>query len=211
MPRQNRVTPFGEIVASPARGTLMGNRGCLHAANGQVTKAWARKAWVTCLLSYNGRQREVMAPGQYTELFFLDEATALAAGHRPCGTCQKERYKQFKDCWIAANRGVTASPVTSIGAIDEYLHDERHASNQAVRYATATLGELPDGCFVFRDDRPGDAWLYWQGQLHRWEPAGYQAGEAVQAREVVRVITPPSIVRMLREGYIPKVVASATP
>jgi hypothetical protein len=100
MPLQNRVNPYGEIVANASRGAWMGNRGCLHGANRQLTsKRWTRKAWVICELSFHGRHRDVMAPGSYTELFFLDEATALAAGHRPCGTCRKAASKDFVAAW----------------------------------------------------------------------------------------------------------------
>ena len=100
MPLQNRVTPFGEIVVSAARGTLMGNRGCLHDAERRLTgRRWTTRAWVTCALSFNGRRRQLMTPGFYTELFFLDEATALAAGHRPCAECRRSAYRAFKERW----------------------------------------------------------------------------------------------------------------
>lgn len=100
MPLQNRVTPFGEIVASEARGTLMGNRGCLHDEHRNLgRRRWTTKSWVTCLLSFGGRRRELMRPGYYTELFFLDEATALAAGHRPCAECRREAFRRFVDGW----------------------------------------------------------------------------------------------------------------
>src|SRR3954468_18219668 len=92
LPRQNRVTPFGDIVANPARGTLMGNRGCLHDASGRIVRPFRLTNWIYCLLEFKGRHRQVMSPGRYTELFFLDEATALAAGHRPCAECQRGRY-----------------------------------------------------------------------------------------------------------------------
>ncbi|WP_197446143.1 hypothetical protein [Tautonia plasticadhaerens] len=97
MPRRNRVTPHGEIVAVPARGTLMGNRGVFHDAKGQIRRPWALRRWILCVLAFKGRCRQVMAPGRYTELFFVDEATGLAAGHRPCAECQRARYNAFRD------------------------------------------------------------------------------------------------------------------
>ena len=107
MPRQNRVTPFGDIVAVPARGMFMGNRGCLHDASAQLTgrivRPYRLTNWIYCVLSFKGRHRQVMSPGRYTELFFLDEATALAAGHRPCAECQRGRYNEFMRCWAAGN------------------------------------------------------------------------------------------------------------
>ena len=104
MPLQNRVTPFGELIATPARGTLMGNRGCLHDAQQRIRRTFAVKRWIICVLEFKGRHRQVMAPGQYTELFFLDEATALAAGHRPCAECQRARYDLFRAHWAGRGR-----------------------------------------------------------------------------------------------------------
>src|SRR5688500_8008085 len=101
MPRQNRVTPFGELIAAPARGTLMGNRGCLHDGDQRIRRLFVGKRWIHCVLEFKGRRRQVMAPGRYTELFFLDESTALAAGHRPCAECQRDRYLEFRRCWMA--------------------------------------------------------------------------------------------------------------
>lgn len=205
MPSQNRVTPFGKIVAISAKGSMMGNRGCLHSAEGDITKQWVRKAWVTCLLKYNNRHRQVMAPGQYTELFFLDEATALAAGHRPCGTCQKSRYSEFKSLWVKSNTNFSSEPVTSIGQIDEYLHKERYASKGTNEFVKESLDQLPEGCFVVRENGPNTAWLYWEGRLHRWGGEGYDTDESGGADEIVGVLTPASIVRMFREGFRPEV------
>src|SRR5262249_11244908 len=121
MPRQNRVTPWGEIVATPERGTLMGNRGVLHDGEGRIVRPWRQKRWIACLLQFKGRKRAVMSPGRYTELFFLDEATALAAGHRPCAECLRDRFTAFRDAWI---RGRAAGKVTA-PEIDSRLHTER--------------------------------------------------------------------------------------
>ena len=125
MPLQNRVTPWGEIVALPERGLFMGNRGCLHDGQRRVVKQWARNPWVTCALVFKDRHRPVMAPNQYTELFFLDEATALAAGHRPCATCRRDAYDTFKVYWLAANPDLAATTDGSMEAIDRLLHAER--------------------------------------------------------------------------------------
>src|SRR4051794_26424644 len=99
MPRQNRVTPSGDIITTPERGTLMGNRGVLHDADARIVRRWQGKRWIACVLEFKGRWRPVMAPGRYTELFFLDEATALAAGHRPCAECRRRRFDEFRDTW----------------------------------------------------------------------------------------------------------------
>src|SRR6202161_2154067 len=99
MPRQNRVTPFGEIITTPERGTFMGNRGVLHDTEGSLERAWQAKRWLVCVLEFRGRKRQVMTPKRYTELFFLDEATALAAGHRPCRECRYADYQRFRSLW----------------------------------------------------------------------------------------------------------------
>lgn len=125
VPRQNRVTPFGDIVASSARGTLMGNRGCLHDASGRITRPYRLTAWIYCLLEFKGRRRAVMSPGKYTELFFLDEATALAAGHRPCAECQRGRYNEFMAYWGKANAELLGGEKLRAGAVDAVLQRER--------------------------------------------------------------------------------------
>src|SRR5499427_5932894 len=105
MPRQNRVNPLGEIVAAPDRGLFMGNRGCLHDAQGNIRRAWQLERWIVCLLEFKGRKRRVMTQGHYTELFFLDEATAFAAGHRPCAECRRERFVRFLEIWRSLHPG----------------------------------------------------------------------------------------------------------
>src|SRR3954451_8147614 len=125
MPRQNRVTPFGEIVAVPERGTMMGNRGVLHDARGRIFRPWQVKRWLICLLEFRGRHRAVMAPNRYTELFFLDEATALAAGHRPCFECRRGRFLAFRDAWAAGNRESIGPEAIRAAMIDDRLHAER--------------------------------------------------------------------------------------
>ena len=130
MPLQNRVSPRGDVIAVAARGALMGNRGRLHDATRQVVRRQVSsyRAWVTCLLAFKGRRRTVMAPGRYTELFFLDEATALAAGHRPCGECRRADYRRFKTAWLAGNPGRGLAGAVPIAAIDLELHGDRLTS-----------------------------------------------------------------------------------
>ena len=125
MPLQNRVDPWGQLRAVPARGSLLGNRGILHNQAQEIVTSWRTKAWITCQLVWKGRRRIVMRPGSYTELFFLDEATAFAAGHRPCAECRRGRFTEFKAAWLAANPGVTSSATPPMAEIDKVLHAER--------------------------------------------------------------------------------------
>ena len=148
MPLQNRVTPFGEIVAIPERGTLMGNRGILHDAGGQVRRRWAGRAWISCLLEFQGRRDPVMAPGHYTRLFFLDEPTAFAAGHRPCAYCRRADYVAFRDTWAAANAHLGLGSRPRATEIDRVLHAERLAEGGSKRLHPTELARLPDGVMV---------------------------------------------------------------
>lgn len=199
MTLQNRVDPFGAIVADPARGTMMGNRGRLHDAARHIGgRRWATKAWICCRLAFRGRQRQVMAPGSYTELFFLDEATAFAAGHRPCYECRRADYNQFLGAWSRGHGGDRAS--LRAGAIDARLHAER--VERGVHEARP--GDLPDGTFVTLSDDPAAAWLLWRGALRRWSFTGYGPPVAVPTA-TVRVVTPSSTVAALASGYRPGV------
>jgi len=208
MPLQNRVTPWGEIVATPERGLFMGNRGCLHDGHRRVTKAWARTPWVTCLLEFKERHRVVMSPGQYTELFFLDEATALAAGHRPCATCRRAEYDAFKAQWLEANPELAARSEEKITEIDKLLHAERADARRKKRTWSARLGDLPDGSMVVRRGTP-DPLLVWGGQVHTWTPGGYTAARSLDPDTEVEVLTPFSVVKTLAQGYRPVVHPSA--
>jgi hypothetical protein len=210
-PLQNRVTPFGEVIRTPARGTVMGNRGRLHDARRRLVRRIAPgyRAWVACRLEFRGRRREVMAPGRYTELFFLDEATALAAGHRPCGECRREDHRRFKAAWLAANaqRGVAAD--APIAALDRELHRDRVGADGRPRTFRAALASLPDGVFV----TPGgarNACLVWRGTLRPWTPAGYGPPQPRRPRARVTVLTPRSTVAAIAAGYRPAVHASAS-
>ena len=208
MPLQNRVTPWGEIVATAERGLFMGNRGCLHDEERQVKKAWARTPWVTCALKFKDRHRTVMSPGQYTELFFLDEATALAAGHRPCATCRRAEYEAFKTLWMAANPDLAARSGGKTTEIDKLLHAERVDAQRNKRTWSARLGDLPDGSMVVL---PGtrDPWLVWGEAVQAWTPKGYTSRKSMPAATEVEVLTPPSVVKTLAQGYRPAVHPSA--
>ena len=196
MPRQNRVTPFGELIATVHRGTLMGNRGCLHDAAQRIRRSWALERWIVCALQFKGRRRTVMTPGRYTELFFLDEATALAAGHRPCAECQRERYELFRAHW-AAPRSVTGP--LSAGEMDDVLHAERLDAARAKRTYVERLSRLPVGVMVADDE--ARAHLVLADALRAWSPAGYGPRRARAPGAPMRVLTPPSIVRVLARGY----------
>jgi hypothetical protein len=204
MPLQNRVTPYGELIAVSARGALMGNRGRLHDGNRRVVRRRAPgyRAWVTCLLAFKGRRRAVMTAGRYTELFFLDEVTAFAAGHRPCGECRRADYRRFKEAWVAGNpeRGVAAG--LPIDAIDRELHRDRLTSDGGQRMFLADIAALPDGVFVA--PTAGRApWLLWGGALWPWSPEGYGHPEPAPMGEMLTVLTPRSTVQAFAAGYMP--------
>ena len=208
-PLENRVTPFGDLIATTARGTLMGNRGRLHDPSRRIVRRTASgyRAWVTCRLEFRGRHRTVMAPNRYTELFFLDEATALAAGHRPCGECRRADYRRFKAAWLVANRDRGLGPDAPIGAIDEELHRDRLGPDGQSRTYRARVRSLPDGVFVALPDAT-EALLVWRGGLAPWSPAGYGALRLSPRDGWVRVLTPRSTTATIAAGYAPAVHSS---
>ena len=173
MPRQNRVTPFGAIIATPERGTFLGNRGVLHDAEGDIRKPWAVRRWIVCVLEFRGRKGSVMTLSHYTELFFLDEATALAAGHRPCAECRHARFLDFCNAWAKANHTDRRAGRPTATVIDDCLHAERIASDRSKRTFTAALDDLPDGVFVAVPARGEQAYLVWSDHLLAWSPGGY--------------------------------------
>lgn len=201
MPRENRVTPFGDIVAVPARGTLMGNRGCLHDGAGRIVRRTRLPAWIYCLLEFKGRKRTVMSPGRYTELFFLDEATALAAGHRPCAECQRGRYKQFMQYWGTANAALLGGEKLRAGAVDAVLQAERFGPGGSKVTFRARLDSVPVGCFVALDERPDVAYLVQSSGLLEWRPQGYGPLTAASKQADVTVLTPASIVKTISAGF----------
>ena len=199
MPLRNRVTPLGELIATPKRGLVYGNRGCLHNQEGEIRRGYATKRWIACRLCFRGRRRSpLMAPGGFTELFFLDEATALAAGHRPCAECRRSDYNRFRDLWLALHPGQIGAD-----AIDAQLHEERLAPGKRERLFHETrYGELPDGTFVLKGGEPH---LVLARQLLTWSAGGYCDGQRRPRNGRATVITPPSLIAILRSGWSPSV------
>jgi hypothetical protein len=196
MPRQNRVTPYGALIAVPDRGMFWGNRGGLHDPQGRLVRYSRGRAWAICVLEFKGRRRQQWAPGRLTELFFLDEATGLAAGHRPCGECRYRDYQAFKRAWAAAHGG----GLPGVQAIDARLHADRLAGPGIRRTYLAPPAELPDGTMVGLEDAP---FLVHGGRLLAWTPGGYQDRNAPTPAGEVTVITPRATVAVLAAGYRP--------
>src|SRR3954447_23332452 len=195
MPLQNRVTPLGELVAVPDRGLLYGNRGCLHDAEGRIRRRFDGTRWIACLLEFKGRRRTpLLQPGRYTELFFLDEATAFAAGHRPCAECRRADFVRFVDLWQSLHPGQDRVPT-----IDAELHAERLAPREEL-----LVRDLPTGAFVLAPDGPR---LVASGALLRWSPGGYDDPQALRGR--APLVTPPLLVEVLRRGWEPLLHPSA--
>jgi hypothetical protein len=180
MPLQNRVTPLSELIADPARGLVYGNRGCLHDDTGRIRRHHNGRRWIACRLQFKDWHRSpLLQPGRFTELFFLDEATAFAAGHRPCALCRREDYVRFME--------IVDAP--GADAIDERLHAERFSHHDE--------NDLPDGAFVLHD---GEPWLVLGEALLRWTPAGY-TDRAPRPSGATTTITPPSLLGVLRSGW----------
>ncbi len=207
MPKQNRLTPFGEIIATPARGTLMGNRGCLHNGKAQIIRLYQSRRWIICELQFKNRHRVVTAPGQYTELFFLDEATALAAGHRPCAECSRPRFEKFRSLWARANPDLAHSTKPLATVIDRALHQERISATQRKVTYQNKLGALPDGSFVALNDK--QPYLVFRGSLLAWSPEGYGQRLSAPNDLPVAVLTPRSVVKTLAQGYAAEIHPSA--
>jgi hypothetical protein len=201
MPLQNRVTPLGDIVAVPERGGFMGNRGVLHDEHRQLgARRWALKAWLICRLEFRGRHRDVMTPRRYTELFFFDEAAAIAAGHRPCGECRHGAFRTWQDAWQSAQALDTPPRARDI---DAQMHGERVdiRTRRQQRWQTR-FGALPDGAFIIRENGPC---LVRSGRMHAWSWQGYGPPRACPSGEIVTVLTPPSSVAVLQAGYRPAI------
>ncbi len=205
MPLQNRVLPTGEIVSDPGRGLFMGNRGCLHRDDRTLGAArWRSTHWICCTLSWKGVRRDPMPPGRWTALFFLDEATALAAGHRPCAYCRRQDFNDFADAWQRGGRGRRRPRAPEI---DARLHAERvdpRTRRQVTR--TTIVDELPPGVMVRHAGRIG---LLAEGRILPWSSAGYGAAASVDAGTVMELLTPPASVAAIGAGYRPHLHPSA--
>ena len=195
MPLQNRVTPTGDIIATPHRGLFTGNRGIIHdpATRTLLKKRWSSPAWLTCVCEFRGRRREVMTTHSWTELFFLDEATALAAGHRPCFYCRRDDANRFRAAWEKGNRVRDVR----MHDIDTVLHHERLDHGKKRLHALLVpLEQLPDGAMLQQGE---ESFLLMQGGALLWSTAGYVEG----ARELddAWLLTPPSTLRAMSAGY----------
>jgi hypothetical protein len=210
LPLQNRVTPFGEIEAHEARGMWMGNRGgCLHDSEKRLGSArWRSRRWITCALSFKGRHRTVMAPGRYTELFFLDEPTSLAAGHRPCAECRREDYRRFVDAFARATKSLGGDPLRSADALDRVLHESRLDGRRQRRH-TGPVDSLPDGTMIGLPNRPDTAWLVRDAGLLAWSPQGYTERRKRPGGTEVLVLTPSPLVEAMKAGFLPTLHPSA--
>lgn len=199
---QNRVDPWGNIIKTSARGSWMGNRGVLHDEHQHILQPFKLKAWLICLLEFNGRKRPVMAPHRYTELFFLDEATAFSAGHRPCFECRRKDFVRFKSFWIKGNPEYGFDEKTSIQKIDEILHSERIDRNGSKMSYTGDIQDLPDGSFVIYEDKPA---VIAHTLIFHWSPFGYDQGITLPKAGKVTVLTPKSVIKTFRAGYVPQI------
>lgn len=205
MPLQNRVLPSGEIVADPARGLMLGNRGCLHGQRRELgVSRWRSKLWICCVLEWKNVRRDPMPPGRWTALFFLDEATALAAGHRPCGYCRRSDYLDFA---TAFQRALALPARPRAVEMDVRLHAERVDRSRRQRTHLRAAAELPDGVLI--RTAAGDPALLADGLLRRWSLAGYAGASGPPPAGLAEVLTPASVVAAIAAGYRPMVHPSA--
>lgn len=196
---QNRVDPKGNFIRTSARGAWLGNRGVIH-RDKEIVRPFKHQAWIICVLEFKGRKRPVMAPDRWTELFFLDEATAFSAGHRPCFECRREDALRFKACWIKGNPEYGFTMKTPIGKIDAIIHADRiDAEKRKVTFQLLS-SRIPDGTFVLMNE---DAYLLRDGRLHQWNPEGYTNTIAIPESTKLIVLTPKSVVNAFRAGYVP--------
>jgi hypothetical protein len=203
MPLQNRVTPTGDIIATPHRGLFTGNRGIIHdpATKTLLKKRWSTPAWITCVCEFRGWRRKVMGGRSWTELFFLDEATALSAGHRPCFFCRRDDANRFRAAWEEGN-GVRRVLARDIDAV---LHRERlSGAKKRLHAVQMPMEELPDGAML---QEGAESFLIVRGRALLWSPAGYR--KAPTAIKDAMLLTPPSTLRALLAGYRPVVDRSA--
>ncbi|HTH83134.1 MAG TPA: hypothetical protein VL490_09375 [Mucilaginibacter sp.] len=198
---QNRVDPFGNIIKTPHRGAWLGNRGVIHNDKKEIVRQFKIKAWITCALTFRGRHREVMTPDRWTELFFLDEATAFSAGHRPCFQCRYKDHQRFKEFWLKGNPQYGFTLKTPVAKIDDIIQSERITADRSKVIYQENSNELPSGTFVKYQDKP---YLLNNNQLFLWSPAGYEKGIPIPKIDKITVLTPRSIVNMFCAGYLPQ-------
>ena len=198
---QNRVDPQGNIIKTSARGAWLGNRGQLHGDTRTILRPFKLKAWLICVLEFKNRHRQVMAPNLYTELFFFDEATAFAAGHRPCFECRRDDANRFKAAWLKGNPEYGFDHKVLIGKIDEIIHQERIDKKGRKVTFEAAIEDLPDGVFVQMN---GESFLFGNRMTWHWTPFGYEQSAPLQASAKVTVLTPRSVVNAFRSGYRPQ-------
>ena len=204
MPLQNRVNPNGELKAVKSRGAFLGNRGIIHNDEREIIAPFKIKGWVTCQLEFKGRKRELMAKGRYTELFFLDEATAFSAGHRPCAECRRTRYNEFKEKWLEANQSLLLDNSTSIANIDKIIHRDRINKKQKVTYQDK-MHLLPKGTMI---EINSIQYLIWNNKVFKWTFEGYEPTNINITNNDVTILTPKSYVEMFKKGFTPTVHSS---
>jgi hypothetical protein len=208
MPLQNRIDPWGRLHAHPSKaGTVMGNRGILHNKDRVVVRSWAGKSWVACDPKFESiDRRPLFQEHRYSELFFLDEATAFSAGHRPCAYCRRARFEEFKSAWAAVHYPGRPASEIKIKEIDNQLHlDRAFRGGEKVTFE-ASLGDLPDGTMISADGMP---LLLHHGGLLRWTFDGYERAGSLSRERTVEVLTPRPIVELFRNGFTPSVHESA--
>ncbi|WON93739.1 MULTISPECIES: hypothetical protein [unclassified Sphingobacterium] len=195
---QNRISPEGSFIKTTARGTWLGNRGVVHNEQKEIVKPYNIKAWIICMLEFKGRHREIMQPDRWTELFFLDEATAFSAGHRPCFQCRYRDHMRFKEYWIKGNPQFGFDMKTPIKEIDAIIHAERISPKGLKVTYPEQIKSLPDGLFINSND---GFYLLWKGRLYHWTPYGYDHSILAIPDQTVEILTPRSIVETVRAGY----------
>lgn len=206
MPIQNRVDAWGRMHAVAAHGAFMGNRGHLHDESRKLVRRFQHKRWVTCALSFEGRKREIWGPRTYSELFFLDEATAFSAGHRPCAECRRARYNEFKAAWLAANAHLVLGSRGAIDEIDALIHQERVDPGGKKSY-TAAASSLPNGTVVVHLGVPR---VVLGGRLLQWSFDGYSDPMPIEGVMEVAVLTPKSVAAAFAQGFVPQIHESAS-
>lgn len=200
---QNRVDPYGNLIRTAARGAWTGTRGLIHNDQQEIIRAFKLKAWITCKLEFKGRKRKMMSPNRYTELFFLDEATAFAAGHRPCCECRREDFNRFKSYWLTGNPEYDFNLKTSIKYIDEVIHAERINKQQSAVTFKENGHDIPNGTFISFNNEP---YVLFNNRIFLWSPFGYGEGVSLPNPDKLIVLTPTSIVNTFRAGYTAQII-----